>query len=291
MTVYAADGNSHTAEIDWVKGVIISGGISSLGADDSGSAIDKETGEKISLSSSRDRAYEKAKETAIFNAANAISEILVSPDTRIRDLIINDRSIRQSISHYLHENSKFKEKPAGYLTAGCELELKLGYLINALKISFPENEFPLRDDVEISTKYTSLIVDARGLKLKPMLMPSILNENGLEVYSRNYISGQVAVKHLAVSYAFSEKEAMKHKKAGSRPFYCNALKTLNGNPVLSDEDIKRVFSHKEQYKQIHRLSKSSIHPDYKKRILFCCIYILHYRNNNWYKYGEELSQD
>lgn len=245
ITGTAVYSDSPQGKVDWIKGTVTSEGRSSLTIDDKGDAIDDETGQKKSISSSRDISYEKAKEKAISGAVNAINDIQVDPDTKIRDLIIRDRNIRQKITHYLHEYSRFREKPSGYLNTSCELEIKLGYLINALGIDFPEDEFPRRDDVEISTKYTSLIIDTRGLKLKPMLLPSVMNETGLEVYSRNNISGQVAVKHLAVSYTFSETEAMKHKKAGARPFYSTALKSLNGNPVISDEDIKRIFSHRE----------------------------------------------
>lgn len=243
--VYSESTRYAQGKVDWIKGTVTSVERSALNIDDKGDAIDEETGQKISLSSSRDISYEKAKERALAGAVNAINDIQVDPESTIRDLVIRDRETRQKITHYIHEYSRFREKPAGCLNTSCELELRLSYLINVLGVAFPEDDFPLRDDVEISTKYTSLIVDTRGLKIRPMLLPSIMNETGLEVYSRNNISGQVAVKHLAVSYTFSETEAMKHKKAGPRPFYCIALKSLNGNPVISDEDIKRVFSHKE----------------------------------------------
>ncbi len=247
LTASAEPRESEKGKIDWIKGVIISEGRYSLSIDDKGDSIDEETGSKTSISFSRDQSYEKAKEKAIYGAALAVNDVLIDPDTRIKDLILRDTEVRQKISHHLHEYSRFKEKPSGYLSSTCELELRLSYLLNVLNIAFPEDEFPTRNDNEIHTKYTSLIIDTRGLKIKPMLLPSIMNENGLEVYSRNQISGQAAVKNLAVSYTLSEKEAIKHKKAGSHPFFCTALKSLNGNPVLSDEDIKRIFSHKENF--------------------------------------------
>jgi hypothetical protein len=186
-----------------------------------------------------------SKEKALSEAANIINDIQIDPETTFRDLIIRDRNIRQKISHYLHDYAKFKEQPTGHLNTSCNLELKLGYLINTLALDFPENNFPLRDDIDISTKYTSLIIDTRGLKLKPMLLPAVINESGLEIYNRNHISGKTAVQHLAVSYTYSEADAIKHKKAGRHPFYCTALKSLNGNPVISNEDVKRIYSNKE----------------------------------------------
>ncbi len=243
--VYAETMNSYNSKVDWTKGVIVSEGKSAIVINDSGATIDYETGNSISYSSARDLSYEKSREKALSNAVSIINDIQIDSDTKIRDLILKDRDLRQRISHYLHEYSKFKEQPAGHLNTSCTLELKLGYLINTLGLRFPENDFPLRSDTNISTKYTSLIIDTRGLKIKPALLPAVFNETGLEIYSRHHISGKDAVKHLAVSYTNSEAEAVKHKKAGRHPFYCTALKSLNGNPVISDNDIKRIYSHKE----------------------------------------------
>ncbi len=245
VSIYAENLKTVKPKVDWIKGNITAEGKSPLNINDSGVSTDDESGERTSISSSRNIAYAKAKEAAIFDASNIVNDIQVDPMRKIRDLVISDRDIRQRIAHYLHENSRFREKPSGYLYSACELEFRLGYIINALNINFPETDFPLRDDIEISTKYTSLIIDTRGLHLKPMLLPSVLNESGLEVYSINNVSGQVAVKHLVVSYAYTESEAMKHKKAGTHPFFCTALKSLEGSPVISDDDVKRVTSHKD----------------------------------------------
>jgi len=244
-TVYGEPANSAKGHVDWIKGTVVSEGKSSIEINDNGDAVDDETGRIISYSSARNISYGKSREKAFSGVVNIINEINIDPDTKIRDLIIRDRNARQKISHYLHEYATYKEQPAGYLNTSCMLELKLGYLLNTLGINFPEEEFPLRNDIDISTKYTSLIIDTRGLKIKPVLLPAVVNETGLDVYSRNHISGKDAVRHLAVSYTFNEVDAAKHKKAGRHPFYCTALKSINGNPVISDDDIKRIYSHKE----------------------------------------------
>jgi len=102
----------------------------------------------------------------------------------------------------------------------------------------------MRSDIEISTLYTSLIIDTRGLGVKPMLLPVIYNESGLEIYSKDYFLASEALKHNAVSYVYNEKDAVKHRKAGRKPYFTSALKENNGSPVISDEDVKRLFSHK-----------------------------------------------
>lgn len=244
-SVYSGTPDSTRTRVDWVKGSIISENKNRIAINDNGKTIDYETGNIISYSFARDISFNKSKENALLGAVNLINEIQIDPGTKIKDLIIRDRNIRLKISQYLHEYATYKENSAGYIDTSCTIELKLGYLIDAIGINFPEEHFPQRDDIDISTKYTSMIIDTRGLKIKPLLLPSIVNETGLEIYSRNNISGKDAVRHLAVSYTYSEIDAFKHKKAGSHPFFCTALKALNGNPVVSDDDTKRFFSHKD----------------------------------------------
>jgi len=188
-------------------------------------------------------------------AIKAINELQVDNQKKVKDLVLNDLVVRQNVSRVMEEYSRYKDKPAGYLSSNCELEFNLGYILTAINYSFPGDIFPVRNDIEISTLYTSIIIDVRGLGLKPMLLPSILNENGLEIYNKNFIRSADAVRYNPVSYVYNEKEAIKHKKAGKHPLFCAALKNMNGNPVISDNDVKKIFSHK---KNIEYLSKCRV---------------------------------
>ncbi len=231
-------------QINWIEGIIRATGTDSIIINDQGSPVDEETGDTISLADARTRSYARAKEKAMESASQVITSIQVSSTERIIDIIERDPVARGRLMRVVHQYSKFREKSAGSLETACEMEFSAGYLLTMLNIDFPCDEFPLSSDTASPTLYTSLIVDVRGLGIKPMLLPSIYNETGLEIYGKNFISGNDAVYHLAVSYTFSENEAKNHKKAGKHPFFCAALKNLNGSPVLSDDDIKRVFSHK-----------------------------------------------
>lgn len=243
------------ARIDWINGRIVSAGSSSMAIDEHGTPVDMENGKQLSISEARTISYERSKEKALFEAVKMIGEIQVDNVKKIKDLVRDDQTVRKNIPEVMEEYSSYKEKPSGYLTSSCELQFSLGYLLTAINYSFPLDNFPERSDIDISTIYTSLIVDVRGLEIKPMLLPSIINENGLEVYNKNFINPSDAVKYNPVSYVYSEKEAMKHKKAGKHPFFCAALKNLNGNPVVSDNDLKKIFSNK---KNIEYLSKCRV---------------------------------
>jgi len=254
ILLYSASGYT-SARIDWINGKIVSTGNSSMAIDEHGSPIDMESGKQLSISEARNISYSRSKEKALIEAIKIINELQVDNEKKIKDLILNDQSVRKTIPEIMEEYSRYKEKPSGYLSSSCELEFNLGYLLTAINYSFPGDSFPSRSDIDISTLYTSMVIDVRGLGIKPMLLPSIVNENGLEVYNKNFIIPSEAVKYNQVSYVYSEKEALKHKKAGKHPFFCAALKNMNGNPVVSDNDIKKMFSNK---KNIEYLSKCRV---------------------------------
>lgn len=252
--ISAAYGNTG-ARIDWTAGKLISTGNSSMAIDEHGSPVDMETGRQLSIADARNISYERAREKALIEAINAINQMQVDNEKKVKDLALKDQAVRQNIARIIEEYSHYRDRPAGYLSSDCVLEFNLGYMLTALNYSFPMDTFPSGDDAEISTLYTSIIIDIRGLGIKPMLLPSVLNENGLEIYNKNFIKPSDAVKYNPVSYVYSEKEAMKHKKAGKHPLFCAALKNMNGNPVISDNDVKKMFSNK---KNIEYLSKCRV---------------------------------
>lgn len=238
--------------VDWTGEIITAVGTDRITVNDEGQPVDPDSGRIISISEARNMSYARSKEKAINEAAILISGITVDNESTVLQIIERDPVARARMTRVMHEYSKFREKPCGFMETSCELQLKAGYLIMALNYDFPMEAFPESEVKASPTLYTSAIIDTRGLGIRPMLLPSIYNENGLEIYGKNFISGDDAVKYLAVSYAYTESEAKKHKKAGQHPFFCAALKNLNGSPVLSDDDIRRIFSHKKNSAYIQK---------------------------------------
>jgi hypothetical protein len=255
IIINTAGYSKNDASIDWLNGKITSIGSSNMAVDEQGAPIDFETNNILSISEARSISYERSKEKALANAINTISAIQVDNENKISDLIKTDPFVRRNIYEIIEKNSVYKDVTSDYLISSCQLELKTGYLAEAINYSFPKDKFPVQDNIEISTLYSSIIIDVRGLGIKPMLIPSIVNENGLEIYSKNFINPDDAVKFNIVSYVYTEKDAMKHKKAGKNPLFCIALKNINGNPVISYNDVKKIFSHK---KNIEYLKKCRV---------------------------------
>lgn len=91
--------------------------------------------------------------------------------------------------------------------------------------------------------YTGLIIDARGLELEPTLYPTIVSEQGNEIYSSLFISREFAVQYGICTYLCSMEGAIREERIGSHPLVFKGLrKSSNGNAsiVISMADTKQI---------------------------------------------------
>ncbi|MBQ1876387.1 MAG: LPP20 family lipoprotein [Selenomonas sp.] len=88
--------------------------------------------------------------------------------------------------------------------------------------------------------YTGLIVDCRGLGLRPVMSPVIKNAEGNPIYGYKNLNYDLIVKQGMASYTSDMGQAA---RAGSNPLVVKAvsLDNHNGNPVLSTADANRVL--------------------------------------------------
>lgn len=88
--------------------------------------------------------------------------------------------------------------------------------------------------------YTGLIVDCRGLGLKPVMSPVIKNANGEPIYGYKNLDSATVIANGMASYT---TDLSKATRAGSNPLVVKAigLDNHNGNPILSVADANRVL--------------------------------------------------
>ncbi len=88
--------------------------------------------------------------------------------------------------------------------------------------------------------FTGLIVDCRGLGLKPVMSPVIKNINGKPIYGYKNLDYDKVIQNGMASYARDMSSAT---RAGSNPLIVRAvsLENHNGTPVLSVADANRVL--------------------------------------------------
>ena len=88
--------------------------------------------------------------------------------------------------------------------------------------------------------FTGLIVDCRGLGLKPVMSPVIKNVNGSPIYGYKNLDYDKVIENGMASYA---KDMSGARRAGSNPLIVRAVDVENhgGTPVLSVADANRVL--------------------------------------------------
>ena len=223
--------------VDWIEGTIIVKGEARLEV----AADDAESG-ATSLNRTRMEASRRAREDSIARLGRLVKTIRVDGGTMLSEILEGDEEAQRRLSALISSRTSFREYPTGFLSSACRAEFKIGDLIHILPFSYPMDPFPARIDNPIPTAYTGLVIDARGIGVEPMILPSIYGEDGLEIFGRTFVDIRHAGRWGIVSYAFNEDEAMRLGRAGARPYYCVATRGMNGCPVLADRDVKKIFS-------------------------------------------------
>jgi hypothetical protein len=96
--------------------------------------------------------------------------------------------------------------------------------------------------------YTGLIVDARGIGVKPAMVPKIRNEEGREVYGSAFVNRQYAVEQGMVGYLKDLGAAQGNPRVTDRPLVVKALKSDGPNKtdlVISNSDAQALHGMKE----------------------------------------------
>ncbi len=99
---------------------------------------------------------------------------------------------------------------------------------------------------ETSNAYTSVIIDTRGLGIRPAMSPKIRRQDGSEVWGTVGASYDFVIEQGIVVYAKTLEEAKAHRRAGSNPLILRAIgyaKTPGRcDPVLSDNDVRLLLT-------------------------------------------------
>lgn len=91
--------------------------------------------------------------------------------------------------------------------------------------------------------YTGLLVDARGLGLRPAIAPRILSDNGEVVYGSKIVDRTWAVEQGMVGYARDPDAARGDERIAPNPMFIKAVRATGANRtdiVISDQDAGKL---------------------------------------------------
>jgi hypothetical protein len=240
-----------TGSIDWAAGVFQSSGV--------GSAPEKK-GE--GFEAEREKAFNESKTQALNNMVALVMATRIDAQFSVRDIASKNDRVMAKVENLINESKIYKQE---YLSDGTiEITLQMNMFGGFAQLILPQEikqietiktvsggkeVLPIRDSVSppgiVAESFTGLVVDARGTKALPALVPVVQDENGKEVYGPAFVSREFAVQQGLGRYMTDIESALKSPVAGSNPLLVKGLRA-EGNDrsriVISNADASRLLS-------------------------------------------------
>jgi hypothetical protein len=206
-----------TGKVDWTTGVLTAVGIGAPPAQPANAA------------QARAMAERAAQVVAYRNLLEAVKGVRVDSTTTVENFIVTSDAIRTEVSGIIQGamimDKKYMSDGSVEVTVGMKLTGALADTL--LPKTLPTPPTGLTGTLAPGTPgqlYTGLIVDARGLGVKPAMAPKILNEDGKEVYGSAWINRDYAVREGMVGYLKDPVQAQTNPRVADKPLMVKALK-------------------------------------------------------------------
>ena len=221
--------------VNWSRGVVQAKGI--------GIPPTKLSGDP----NARTEALTDAKLNASHVILKIIKELRINGTTVVGDYAIQEPAIMSKIENMVN-NAKVVKKE--YLTDGTvKIEMEVNLRGGFAQLILPKEIKPL-DSIKLVTMnksstpvFTGLVVDAKGLGVKPVMVPKIIDENNQEVYGSAFVSREYAVQQGMSGYSRDLKESLKDKRVSDYPLVVKGLKTSgpgHSEIVISNADASKL---------------------------------------------------
>jgi hypothetical protein len=206
-----------TGKVDWTTGVITAVGIGAPPAQPANAA------------QARAMAERAAQVVALRNLLEAIKGVRVDSTTLVENFMVTSDVIRTEVSGFVQGATVMDKK---YMSDG-SVEVTVGMKLTGALADALLPKGPLTPPTGITgtltpatpgQAYTGLIVDARGLGVRPAMVPKILNEDGREVYGSAWVNRDYAVREGMVGYLKDPLAAQTNPRVTDKPLMVKALK-------------------------------------------------------------------
>jgi len=223
-----------TGKIDWTTNVITAVGIGAPPAQPANAAQARAITERT------------AQAVAYRNLLDAVKGVRVDSTTTVENFMVTSDVIKTEVSGFIQGatimDKKYMSDGSVEVTVGMKLT---GALADAL---LPKGTTPPVPPVEATSTapgqiYTGLIVDARGLGVRPAMAPKILNDNGKEVYGSVWINRDWAVREGMVGYLKDPAAAQTNPRVADKPLMVKAVKAggdARVDVVISNADAATI---------------------------------------------------
>ena len=213
------------------------------------------TGQGMTSDNARNAVHARmlARRAAVADAyrqlAEAVKGVDVEAGTNVQDMMLQSDEVSLRVSATIKGATVVSERDIG--GGGYEVTMRMpifgadNSLAKAVLPSVPQTRetFPTPSvSIPSSGGYTGLIVDCRGLGLKPVMSPVIKNDSGQKIYGYKNLDPDKVIAQGMASYTYSPNSGI--ERAGSNPLVIKAVAVdnHNGDPVISTADANRVLA-------------------------------------------------
>ena len=227
-----------TGKVDWTTGVITAVGIGAPPAQPANPA------------QARAMAERSAQVVAYRNLLEAVKGVRVDSTTTVENFIVTSDVINTQVNGIIQGatimDKKYMSDGSVEVTVGMKLT---GALADALlpktPLTPPAGSTGTLAPGTPGQLYTGLIVDARGLGVRPAMAPKILDEDGKEVYGSAWINRDYAVREGMVGYMKDPAAAQANPRVTDKPLMVKALKVSGDarvDTVISNADATMLHN-------------------------------------------------
>ncbi|MBS1262753.1 MAG: hypothetical protein MAG453_02116 [Calditrichaeota bacterium] len=187
---------------------------------------------------------------ALRQILETVNGIRLSSETTVEEFMLSSDRIRTRIEGVARNFRRVGDpvyQPDGSIELTVEMDLTgPDRFLDAVLPSAGERAKPLYDTAPPgSGVYTGLIVDARGLGVRPAIAPRIHDEQGRVIYGDRYVDRDWAVRHGMAGYAKDPVEARADERIAPNPLVIKANRATGANRadvVISNEDARLLHA-------------------------------------------------
>ncbi len=218
-----------SGKVDWTTGVITSVGIGAPPANPANPA------------QARAMAERAAQVVAYRNLLEAVKGVRIDSTTTVENFMVTSDVVRTQVSGFVQGatvmDKKYMSDGSVEVTVGMKMT---GALADALlPKTLPGTPPGMTAPGSTGQVYTGLIVDARGLGVRPAMAPKVLNEDGKEVYGSAWINRDWAVREGMAGYLKDPAQAQANPRVTDKPLLVKAIKASGDarvDVVISNAD-------------------------------------------------------
>ncbi|UCF65530.1 MAG: LPP20 family lipoprotein [bacterium] len=199
----------------------------------------------LPVGAQRASAIEAAKRVALRNLLERVQGMNITSEVTVQDyMVVSDviyNRVEGAVRNFRVIDTRYKSD--GSVEVEVEVPLS-GIFGSVLPDYIPLGaQAPGYGGEPTSAVYTGLIVDSRGLGLRPALAPKIVDQNGMEVYGTGSVSRDYALQIGVVGYEKDLNRARANERVTNNPLVVKAVEvtgTHNTDIVISNQEANMI---------------------------------------------------